>query len=56
MYVCAYTENYRNGTLISLSVTHYYPKNLYFLRMNVRHMNINAFGFLVVIKNKSSLC
>jgi len=33
--------------------THYYPKNFDFLRKKIRHMNINSFGFLVVIKIKS---
>lgn len=56
VHVCVHAGNYRNGTLVSLTVTHLYLRNLYFLRVKDRHMNINVFGFLVVIKNKTSLC
>lgn len=54
--ICVCAENYRNGTLISLTMTHLHLRNLYFLRMKVRHMSLNVYGFLTVIKYKSSLC
>lgn len=52
VYKCVYVGRklYEQYTVI-----HYYPKNLYFLRRNVRHVNINVFGFLVVIKKQEQL-